>query len=59
LAALFGFEQLAARFLAIEDSAEVADAQKVKESVAVLDPAAQTSAQQLRDWLREVRNRPK
>ena len=59
LAALFGFEQLAARFLAIEDSAEVADAPKVKESVAVLDPAAQAAAQQLRDWLREVRNRPR
>jgi CheY-like chemotaxis protein/HPt (histidine-containing phosphotransfer) domain-containing protein len=59
LAALFGFEQLAARFLAIEDSAEVADAPKVKASVAVLDPAAQAAAQQLRDWLREVRNRPR
>jgi len=37
LAALFGFPELSARFLAIEDGAEAADAARVKTALAVLD----------------------
>jgi HPt (histidine-containing phosphotransfer) domain-containing protein len=59
LTALFGFGQLSAHFLAIEDSAEVSDAQKAADAVAMLDEPAQAAAQRLRGWLKEVRNRPK
>jgi signal transduction histidine kinase/CheY-like chemotaxis protein/HPt (histidine-containing phosphotransfer) domain-containing protein len=57
LAALFGFPKLSERFLAIEDSAEVADIGKVKDAMVGLDDPANTAAQQLRDWLKSTRHR--
>ncbi len=56
LTALFGFQKLSERFLAIEDSAEVADPARVKAAMAGLDEPANAAAQQLRDWLATVRS---
>ena len=57
LAALFGFQRLSERFLAIEDAAEVADEGRVREALAVLDEPANAAAHQLRDWLKSIRSR--
>jgi PAS domain S-box-containing protein len=57
LTALFGFQALSGRFLALEDSAEAGDAAKVKEALATLDEPADAAAQQLRGWLTSVRSR--
>ncbi len=57
LTALFGFQELSDRFLAVEDSAEMADAEKVKAALAMLDGPANFSAQQLRGWLTSTRSR--
>jgi HPt (histidine-containing phosphotransfer) domain-containing protein len=57
LAALFGFPKLSERFLAVEDGAEVADAARVKESLAVLDEPANAAVEQLRGWLKSTRSR--
>jgi PAS domain S-box-containing protein len=58
LAALFGFEPLSLRFLAIEDAAEVADAGRVKTALVGLDAAANGAADQLRGWLDKTRSQP-
>jgi len=57
LSALFGFQNLSERFLAVEDAAEVADEGRVREALAVLDVPANAAAQQLRDWLKSTRVR--
>jgi PAS domain S-box-containing protein len=57
LAALFGFEKLAERFLALEDAAEVADAKRAQAAVAVLDEPARVAEQHLREWLANARLR--
>jgi hypothetical protein len=57
LAALFGFQSLSERFLAVEDAAEIADQGRVREALAVLDVPANAAAQQLRDWLKSTRVR--
>jgi PAS domain S-box-containing protein len=57
LTALFGFQTLSQRFLAIEDSAEAADAALVKEALGRLDEPANAAAQQLRGWLKSTRSR--
>ncbi len=57
LAALFGFQKLSEKFLAIEDGAEAADAGRVASALAVLDEHAGPAAQQLRDWLKNNRSR--
>ena len=57
LTALFGFPKLSERFLAIEDTAGVADAAKVKEALALMDEPANAAAKQLRSWLKSTRSR--
>jgi PAS domain S-box-containing protein len=56
LVALFGFQTLSERFLAIEDAAEKADPAGVKAALAVLDEPANTAAEQLRGWLKNTRS---
>ncbi len=56
LVALFGFQQLSERFLAIEDAAEAKEAARVREALAVLDEPANAAAQQLRGWLKATRS---
>ena len=56
LSALFGFQNLAERFLAIEAAAEAAEAGRIKESLAGLDEPANTAAQHLRGWLKSTRS---
>ena len=56
LVALFGFQKLSEKFLAIEDGAEAADAGSVKAALAVLDEPAGSAAQQLRGWLKTNRS---
>ena len=58
LAALFGFQKLSEKFLAIEDGAEAADAGRVTNALAVLDAEVAPAAQQLRGWLDRYRSQP-
>ena len=58
LAALFGFHKLSEKFLAIEEGAEAADAERVKNAIAVLNAEAGIAVQQLRGWLTSSRSRP-
>ena len=58
LATLFGCHKLSEKFLAIENGAEAADAQRVKNAIAVLNAEAGIAVQQLRAWLTSSRSRP-
>jgi len=58
LVALFGFQKLSEKFLAIEDGADAADAGRVTRELAVLEEPAQAAAQQLHGWLKINRSRP-
>ncbi len=51
LARLFGFQKLSEKFLAIEDGAGAADAERTKKTLAGLDEEAGAAMQQLRGWL--------
>ncbi len=51
LCALFGLPTLAAKLLAIEDAAEVADAALVQTALENLPAATETAVHQLRQWL--------
>ena len=55
LAALFGFQPLSKKFLAIEDAAELADVAAAQTAFAGLDKLAETAARQLREWLQKQR----
>ena len=57
LAAMFGFEKLSGRFLAVEDAAEVADAALASKTVPELDGPATAAAQRLELWLKSIRTR--
>ena len=56
LSALFGFQKLADRFLAIEEAAEATDMGLVKSALGGLDEPANAAAQQLRGWLKSTRS---
>ena len=58
LTALFGFPELAAHFLAIEDAADAADAERTAAALAGLDENANAAAQRLRGWLKNSRGQP-
>jgi len=58
LAALFGFQKLSEYFLALEDGAGAADADRVKAALTGLDEPAAAAAQQLRGWLKTGHRRP-
>ena len=55
LAALFGFEKLSERFLAVEDAAETADRSRMEQAIVGLDVAVNAAAQKLREWLKNSR----
>jgi len=58
LAALFGFQNLSEKFLALEDAAEAGDGPRVKTALAGLDTQVGSATQQLRDWLENNRSQP-
>jgi len=58
LAALFGFQKLSEKFLAIEEAADAADAGRLKNALTGLDEQASAAARQLRGWLENNRARP-
>jgi len=58
LAALFGFQKLSEKFLALEDAADAADGPRIKAALAGLDTQAGSATQQLRGWLESNRVQP-
>jgi PAS domain S-box-containing protein len=58
LTALFGFSDLSAKFLVVEDAAEIRAAEKTKTALTGLDNSAKDAAKRLQSWLDDQRKQP-